>query len=60
MLIRGSIINCKLNIFQVMMDKIYLLNSWPFLVKHFKKIVTDLQVKASAVHDEEEAKSPVR
>ena len=42
------------------MDKIYLLNSWPFLVKNLKNVVQDLQSKAKIVFDEEEPTSPAR
>ena len=50
----------SISIMQVMMDKIYLLNSWPFLVKNLKKIVQDLQSKAKCVFEEEQATSPIR
>lgn len=29
----------------VMMDRVFLINSWPFLVKHFRKLIDDLQAK---------------
>ncbi|KAI8797642.1 folliculin [Biomphalaria glabrata] len=44
----------------VMMDKIYLLNSWPFLVPHLRIVIENLQKKASKVFDQEEAKCPQR
>lgn len=43
-----------------MMDKIYLLNSWPFLVPHLKIVIEHLQNKASKVYEEEQAKCPQR
>lgn len=54
------IVFCVSYVLQVMMDKIYLLNSWPFLVKHLKTIVEDIQTKAKTVYGDEETKSPVR
>ena len=32
------------SIIVVMMDKIYLLNSWPFLVTYIRKVIDDIQV----------------
>ena len=29
----------------VMMDRVFLINSWPFLVKHFRALIDDLQAK---------------
>ena len=29
----------------VMMDRVFLINSWPFLVKHIRKLIDDLQAK---------------
>lgn len=43
-----------------MMDKIYLLNSWPFLVKHIRETIDELQEKANRVYEAEEAKCPPR
>ncbi|XP_060071477.1 folliculin-like [Ylistrum balloti] len=48
----------RYSIIIVMMDKIYLLNSWPFLVKNLKIVVEHLQEKAQKVYDVEQAKSP--
>ncbi|XP_074649269.1 folliculin-like isoform X2 [Tubulanus polymorphus] len=48
------------SILVVMMDKIYLLNSWPFLVQHIREIIDHLQEKASKVYEEEQAKCPQR
>lgn len=31
----------------VMMDRVFLINSWPFLVKHIRKLIDDLQAKVS-------------
>ncbi|XP_067672296.1 folliculin-like [Haliotis asinina] len=42
----------------VMMDKIYLLNSWPFLVPHLKTLKENLQARAHKVYTEEQAKCP--
>ncbi|CAL1546523.1 unnamed protein product [Lymnaea stagnalis] len=44
----------------VMMDKIYLLNSWPFLVPHMRIVIENLQNKAQKVYNQEEAKCPQR
>lgn len=48
------------SILVVMMDKIYLLNSWPFLVHHMKTVVEHLQTKAEVVYKEEQVKNPQR
>ena len=48
------------SILVVMMDKIYLLNSWPFLVHHMKSVVEHLQAKAEVVYKEEQVKFPQR
>lgn len=48
------------SILVVMMDKIYLLNSWPFLVPHIQIVIQSLQKKAQVVYDAEEAKCPQR
>jgi len=29
----------------VMMDRVFLINSWPFLVKHLRALIDDLQAK---------------
>lgn len=50
----------KYSIIVMMMDKIYLLNSWPFLVPHLKIMIEHLQTKACKVYDEEQAKCPQR
>lgn len=39
----------------VMMDRIYLINSWSFLVKHFKEIIDKLQKMAAEVFSSEQA-----
>lgn len=44
----------------VMMDKIYLLNSWPFLVTHIETVVNHLKKKASTVYEAEKVKFPQR
>lgn len=36
-----------------MMDRVFLINSWPFLVKHFRKLIDDLQAKADLVFSSE-------
>ncbi|XP_067928599.1 folliculin-like [Watersipora subatra] len=48
------------SIIVVMNDRIYLLNSWPFLVKHLQSIVHDVQSKAKHVFEEEQPMCPVR
>lgn len=48
------------SILVVMMDKIYLLNSWPFLVKHIETVVNHLKEKADGVYEEEKVKFPQR
>ncbi|CAH1794494.1 unnamed protein product [Owenia fusiformis] len=48
------------SILVVMMDKVYLLNSWPFLVKHVRTVIDELQAKAAKVYDTEQAKCPQR
>jgi len=44
----------------VMMDKIFLLNSWPFLVKHIQLVIDYLKVKSGAVFVDETARCPQR
>lgn len=44
----------------VMMDKIYLLNSWPFLVTHIETVVKHLKTKANTVFEDEKVKFPQR
>jgi folliculin len=44
----------------VMMDKIFLLNSWPFLVKHIQLIIDHIKSKASAVYTDEVSRCPPR
>ncbi|XP_055955020.1 folliculin [Patella vulgata] len=46
------------SILVVMMDKIYLLNSWPFLVPNLQVVINNLQSKAENVHDGEVSKRP--
>ncbi|KAK3752031.1 hypothetical protein QZH41_019384 [Actinostola sp. cb2023] len=41
----------------VMKDKIYLINSWPFLVSHFRELIDELQAKSSTVYESEHADS---
>ncbi|XP_035695172.1 folliculin-like isoform X1 [Branchiostoma floridae] len=48
------------SIIVVMMDKIYLINSWPFLVKHIGEIISKLQDKAIKVYDQEQNQCPER
>ena len=43
-----------------MMDKIYLLNSWPFLFKHIRDIIEEIQAKAMKVYEAEQAKNPTQ
>lgn len=44
------------SIMVVMKDKMLLLNSWPFIVKHLKKIISNLQDNASKIYETEESK----
>ncbi|CAI8042966.1 Folliculin [Geodia barretti] len=41
----------------VMMDRVFLINSWPFLVKHFRALIDDLQGKAECVYSRETEES---
>ncbi len=43
--IRGCVLTCRYSFIVVMMDRVFLINSWPFLVKHFRKLIDDLQAK---------------
>lgn len=44
----------------VMMDKTYLLNSCPFLVRHVRRIVEDLQARALRTFERENERCPTR
>ncbi|CAN0012848.1 unnamed protein product [Lampetra planeri] len=44
----------------VTMDRIYLINSWPFLLAKLKAFIDDLQSKAMRVFDSEQAECPQR
>ncbi|XP_066990996.2 triokinase/FMN cyclase, partial [Anabrus simplex] len=44
----------------LMRDKLFLLNSWPFLVEHLKNLVTELQAKSTKVYDREQEQCPQR
>ncbi|XP_061175191.1 folliculin-like [Saccostrea echinata] len=46
----------RYSILVVMMDKIYLLNSWPFLVPHLKTVIEHITKKANIVYEREKAK----
>ena len=46
------------SILVVMMDKIYLLNSWPFLVTQLETVVKHLKGKAELVYEDESKKFP--
>lgn len=48
------------SIIVVMMDKIFLLNSWPFLTKHLRTVIDELQEKANKVYQMEQAECPQR
>lgn len=48
----------RYSILVVMMDKIYLLNSWPFLVPHLKTVIEHITKKANVVYEREKAKHP--
>lgn len=45
------------SIIAVMKDRIYLVNSWPFLVSNFRELIDELQAKANAVYETEHAAS---
>ena len=36
---------CRYSFIVVMMDRVFLINSWPFLVKHLRALIDDLQAK---------------
>ncbi|KAL5478158.1 hypothetical protein EMCRGX_G025049 [Ephydatia muelleri] len=38
----------------VMMDRVFLINLWPFLVKHFRTLIDELKSKAEAVFTREQ------
>ncbi|KAK7077290.1 hypothetical protein SK128_014228 [Halocaridina rubra] len=40
----------------LMKDKMLLLNSWPFLVRHLRETISHLQEKASKIYENEESK----
>lgn len=42
------------------MDKIYLLNSWPFLVTNIETVVKHLKTKSNMVFEDEKVKFPQR
>jgi len=44
----------------VMMDRIYLANLWQFLVRNFKGIIEEMQLKAEKVYKAEVAEKPTR
>ena len=46
------------SIIVVMKDKLFLLNSWPFLVEHIQAIIGQLQKKADTVYSSEASKQP--
>ncbi|XP_048762445.1 folliculin-like isoform X2 [Ostrea edulis] len=48
----------RYSILVVMMDKIYLLNSWPFLVPHLKTVIEHITKKTHVVYEREKAKMP--
>eukprot|EP00794_Sanderia_malayensis_P015702 gene15702-17286_t len=43
----------------VMMDHVYLMNSWPFLLNNFKSIIEELQKKCDATFKLEKAENPL-
>ena len=43
----------------VMMDRVYLVNSWPFLLSNFKAIIDELQSKAGTTFKAEKAEMPL-
>ncbi|XP_049778379.1 folliculin [Schistocerca cancellata] len=44
----------------LMRDKLFLLNSWPFLVKNMKAIIEEMQAKACKVYEYEQSQCPQR
>lgn len=50
----------RYSIIIVMMDKIFLLNSWPFLVHNLQLLIGDIQEKAAKVYESEKTKGPPR
>lgn len=50
----------RYSILVVMMDKIYLLNSWPFLVPHLKTVIEHITKKANVVYERERVKLPLQ
>uniref|UniRef100_T1JEG0 Folliculin n=1 Tax=Strigamia maritima TaxID=126957 RepID=T1JEG0_STRMM len=48
------------SIVMVMMDKVFLLNSWPFLVKQIRNFIDQLQAKANKVYFSEQTDCPQR
>ncbi|XP_071966013.1 folliculin-like isoform X2 [Antedon mediterranea] len=48
------------SIIVVMMDRIYLLNSWPFIVKNVRTLIGELQTKAVKVYEQEQTATPQR
>ncbi|KAG0729756.1 Folliculin [Chionoecetes opilio] len=44
------------SIMVLMKDKMLLLNSWPFIVKHLKQIISNLQDSATKIYESEESK----
>ncbi|XP_072045246.1 LOW QUALITY PROTEIN: folliculin-like [Amphiura filiformis] len=48
------------SIIVVMMDRIFLLNSWPFLISNIRSLIDELQAKAVTVYDKEQAVAPQR
>ena len=43
----------------VMMDRVYLVNSWQFLITNFKNIIDELQSKADTTYRAEKVENPV-
>ena len=43
-----------------MMDRIFLLNSWPFLVSNLRSLIDELQAKAVVVYEQEQSDRPQR
>lgn len=48
------------SIIVVMMDRIFLLNSWPFLISNIRSLIDELQAKATTVYDKEQTEAPQR
>ncbi|XP_022095568.1 folliculin-like [Acanthaster planci] len=48
------------SIIVVMTDRIFLLNSWPFLVSNMRSLIEELQAKSLKVYEQEQSEHPQR